>query len=84
MRELEQAVRRVLLTGGYEGGGAGHGSAPLEPFLAAVQAGALDADGLLGGYCARLFATSGSYAEVARRTKLDRRTARRYAELGAP
>ncbi|MEQ1892681.1 MAG: sigma 54-interacting transcriptional regulator, partial [Planctomycetota bacterium] len=83
VRELEQAVRRVLLTGGYEGGGASHGPAPLEPFLVAVQAGALDADALLGGYCARLFAATRSYAEVARRAKLDRRTARRYAELGA-
>jgi len=85
VRELEQAVRRVLLTGRYEGrAGLPAPGAPLEPFLADVQAGTLDADALLAAYCARLFATSGSYAEVARRTKLDRRTARRYVELAAP
>jgi transcriptional regulator with GAF, ATPase, and Fis domain len=82
VRELEQAVRRVLLTGGYERAAASTPSTPLEPFLADVRAGTLDADALLGGYCARLFAATRSYAEVARRAKLDRRTARRYVELG--
>jgi transcriptional regulator with GAF, ATPase, and Fis domain len=83
VRELEQAVRRVLLTGRYERAAPADRGAPLEPFLAAVQAGTLDADTLLATYCARIFAATGSYAAVAQRTRLDRRTARRYIELAS-
>jgi hypothetical protein len=38
----------------------------------------LSAKDLLGRYCAMLYRELGTYAEVAARTGLDRRTARKY------
>ena len=74
VRELEQAVRRVLLAQEYAGE-----QRPAEPdWVGKVQAGKLDADELLAGYCAMLYERHGTYEEVARRTKLDRRTAKSY------
>jgi len=86
VRELEQCVRRILLKGRYEGARAPAARDALagDPFLSDVRAGALDADTLLAGYCARLFAELGGYEAVARRTRLDRRTVKRYVELAGP
>jgi transcriptional regulator with PAS, ATPase and Fis domain len=76
VRELEQAVRRILLAGSY------HGDirtpAPdLEAQLrAGIGSGTLDAEALLAGYCRLLYERHGTYEEVARRTNLDRRTAK--------
>ena len=41
-------------------------------------AGALDADGLLAGYCAMLYAQTQSYKDVAAATQLDPRTVKKY------
>ncbi len=81
VRELEQCVRRVLLTGGYGGDARGGGAAApdrLERLVAGLGAGALDARGLLAGYCALLHDRHGTYEEVSRRTGLDRRTVRKH------
>jgi len=78
VRELEQAVRRILLTGSYTsdvGGAAVNGE---QQFSDLARAGELSARDLLGRYCAMLYRQLGSYAEVAARTGLDRRTARKY------
>jgi transcriptional regulator with GAF, ATPase, and Fis domain len=84
VRELEQCVRRILLKGRYDGLRAARtAAADGDPFFRRAAAGELDADELLGGYCARLHAQLGSYEAVARRTRLDRRTVKRYAELAA-
>ena len=81
VRELEQAVRRILLTRSYAGE-----SAPASPdrasrLAASVAGGTLDADALLGGYCALLYERCGNLEEVARRTNLDRRTVKRYLAI---
>ena len=81
VRELEQAVRRVLLTGHYAAQAAPAAAGAQARFLAALESGALTADEVLAGYCARLHEQLGSYEEVARRTQLDRRTVRRYILL---
>ncbi len=81
VRELEQCVRRILLKGRYEGTALLARSSPEDPFLELVARGELDADELLGGYCARLLERLKNCEEVARRTRLDRRTVRRYVEL---
>ena len=76
------------------------GRISLEPFPNAVatgeqqfaelaRAGQLSAKDLLGRYCAMLYRQIGTYAEVATRTGLDRRTARKYlveycAQAGGP
>ena len=79
VRELEQAVRRILLTGRYTAasGAAAPGD---EALVEKLRAGELTADELLGRYCALLHARLGTYAEVAKRTGLDPRTARKYVE----
>ncbi len=76
VRELEQAVRRILLTGTYEG--------ELSPgtekagLAEAVENGELSANELLARYCAHLYRRLGTYEAVAGVTGLDRRTAKKY------
>ena len=76
VRELEQAVRRILLTGRY----AGELTAANTDFWRQAQAGALNARELLANYCALLYQRCGNYEEVARRTGLDRRTVRKHLQ----
>jgi sigma-54 specific flagellar transcriptional regulator A len=78
VRELEQAVRRILLTGRYA---ARLREAPARAdagFSELARGGQLNAKDLMGRYCAMLYRQLGTYAEVATRTGLDRRTARKY------
>lgn len=78
VRELEQAVRRVLLTGRYTGDAASGSAGEEEQLLESMRSGRLSAQELLGWYCAMVYRRCGTYAEVAARTGLDRRTARKY------
>lgn len=75
VRELEQAIRRILLTHQCR-------PEPREPnaadLVAALDSGSLSAPELLHRYCALLHARLGTYEAVARRTGLDRRTAKKY------
>ncbi len=84
VRELEQAVRRVLLTGAYMPDAAAPPPDADSAFLAQVAAGTLDNDSLLSGYAALLHRRCGTYEEVARRLKVDRRTARKRATRKGP
>lgn len=80
VRELEQAVKRIILTGRFDGPGRDRlpGEAGPDGLAAAMREGSLDAEALLGNYCAMLHRRLGSYEAVARRTGLDRRTVRKY------
>ena len=78
VRELEQAVRRIILTGRYTRELAGGSSSHEEEFSELALSGQLSAKDLLGRYCAMLYRQLGTYAEVAERSGLDRRTARKY------
>jgi hypothetical protein len=84
VRELEQAVRRILLTGRYAGETVPAAGGEEEALLEKLRAGALTADELLARYSALLYRKLGSYAEVAKRTGLDPRTARKYVESAKP
>jgi MoxR-like ATPase len=77
VRELEQATRRILLTGCYEPAFPTPPAADA-PWLEGAQAGTLDAEALLAAYCAHLHTRHGTYEEVARVTRLDRRTVKKY------
>ena len=80
VRELEQAVRRILLTGRYA---AEVGLPPQDEEATLAQtlrSGDLTAAELLTRYCTMLYRRLGTYAEVAKRTGLDPRTARKYVE----
>jgi hypothetical protein len=78
VRELEQAVRRILLTGRYLGDAGGSATSEDDQLAESMRAGRLSAEELLRGYCAMLYRRLGTYAEVAERAGLDRRTARKY------
>ncbi len=78
VRELEQAVRRVLLTGRYSAETAAHGDDLRTNIVRGIHGHAYEADGLLADYCTFLYRSFGSYEEVARRLKLDRRTVKKY------
>jgi DNA-binding NtrC family response regulator len=83
VRELEQAVRRILLKKEYRGDHPPPADDARARLLEGVAAGRLDADGVLGGYCALLYRRHGSYEAVARLTRLDRRTVKRYVKMAA-
>ncbi len=84
VRELEQAVRRILLTRTYGGDDQAVGADLTTRLVHGLQEGTLSADDLLNGYCRRLYDRHGTYEEVARRTRLDRRTAKKRVESPAP
>ena len=76
VRELEQAVRRILLTGSYQGDTQITASDLQSLLHTGIDEGTLNAETLLSGYCELLYERHGTYEEVARRTNLDRRTAK--------
>jgi hypothetical protein len=79
VRELEQAVRRIIITRHYRGDSSA--SDPVEPserLLAGIEAGSIDAQQLMAEYCGLLYRRFGTYEEVARTTGLDRRTVKKY------
>ncbi|MDB6123347.1 MAG: response regulator receiver protein [Pedosphaera sp.] len=80
VREVEQAVRRILLTSQYTGDTGPKSASRQEKLFAGIEAETLNADALLAGYCALLYEKSGNYEAVARRTNLDRRTVKRYLQ----
>lgn len=78
VRELEQAIRSILVTRQYRGDHRAVAPDQQSALLAGVAAGTLDADALLSGYCELLYNRHGTYEEVGRRTRLDRRTVKAY------
>ncbi len=91
-RELEQAVRNVLVHGDYvpeslsspvkvlvtEPHGNGHKHDEPQELATVLDAGKLTAEELLRRYVGRVHQLSGSYEEAARRLALDRRTVKKY------
>ena len=84
VRELEQAVRRILLTRSYAGDPRTQGAGELGALVQGIESGAFEARELLGRYCRLLYQRFGTYEEVARRTGLDRRTAKKHIDSGTP
>lgn len=80
VRELEQAIRRILLTGHYQASASPTPSGPYQQLIARIESQDLSADELLAGYCALLHTKHGTYEEVARRLNLDRRTVKKYLQ----
>src|SRR5690606_1996845 len=76
VREREQCVRRVLLTGRCGPDVAatrGASGDPVDRFVAAARAGTMEVRELTARYCALLHERLGTYEDVARVTGLDRR-----------
>lgn len=82
VRELEQAVRQILLTGHYAPQATSRGEVN-DNVSAAWREGAMTANDLLAAYCIHLHEQFGTYEEVARRTRLDRRTVKKYIQQAA-
>ena len=76
VRELEQAVRRIILTGSYKP--IYHSSKKSNDWVKIMEQGNLSVSTLTSHYCQMLYRKFGSYEEVAKRTGLDRRTAKKY------
>ena len=78
VRELEQAVRRILLHGHYAG------ECRTVPDSQNLQnladSGEASVQQLLSCYCRQLYQRYGTYEEVARRIRLDRRTVKKYIQ----
>ena len=80
VRELEQCVRNVLVRKRYRPRTAPDGPPAADGVAAAWRDGGLTARELLRRYCTRVYATTGSYQETARRLDLDRRTVKRSVD----
>ena len=78
VREVEQAVRRILMTPAYDPGPRAQARDASDRLVASIEEGSFDAQEILSMYCALLYRRHGTYEEVARRTKLDRRTVKKY------
>ena len=77
VRELEQCVCNVLVHKRYQPRGAPQTADAADGVASAWRDGGLTAKELLRRYCTRVYATTGSYQETARRLDLDRRTVKR-------
>ncbi|MBJ6723330.1 sigma-54-dependent Fis family transcriptional regulator [Geomonas sp. Red875] len=83
VRELEQAVKRIILTGRYQVmKGEKQKQDAADWLVLRMKEGTLDAEGLLAGYCGLLYQHFSTYEDVSRRTDLDRRTAKKYVQMG--
>ncbi len=80
VRELEQAVRRILLTGRFAADLAAADSDEETSLVDQLRSSELSAGDVLARYCSMLYRRLGTYTEVAKRTGLDPRTARKYVE----
>jgi len=78
VRELEQCVRRVLLTGHCRSASGPSDAARELPLSQRIERGELAAEELVRAYCELLYARERSYVQVAKITGLDRRTVRRH------
>ena len=83
VRELEQAIKRIILAGRYQGVKREVPKQDAAALLAReIAEGSMNAEELLSAYCTSLYDSLGTYEEVARRTRLDRRTVKKYVEMG--
>lgn len=78
VRELEQCVRRVLIKRSYSGDEKEVIIDEKTSLLSGIELGSMDAQAILGNYCKMLYKRFGTFEEVARRVKLDRRTVKKY------
>ncbi len=81
VRELEQCARRILLKCEYFGDESVLGNREIATDLSAdISQGKLSATELLSRYCRVLYDKYPTYEAVAKRTKLDRRTVKKYIQ----
>ncbi|RUM36614.1 MAG: sigma-54-dependent Fis family transcriptional regulator [Desulfobulbus sp.] len=79
IRELEQSIRRILLSGQYIPETKKQGNDQME-LSQALEQERLTITDLTRRYCDQLYSRHGTYQEVARITGLDRRTVKKYLD----
>ena len=80
VRELEQCVRSVIIKQDYLGDSKTVEKGHDNELCQAIENGSLTAEELLCQYCTALYEKFGTYEEVARRSRLDRRTVKKYIQ----
>ena len=78
VRELEQCIRRICLTGSYSVAGQSRLPDRQIGFVLSGDGDEISSQQLLQHYCRYLYDRHGSYEAVARITRLDRRTVKKY------
>jgi transcriptional regulator with PAS, ATPase and Fis domain len=78
VREFAQCVRSILLNHRYDGMHSIADKPSNTLFSAKIEKGQLDASRLIQGYCHLLYQHCGTYGEVAKQTRLDRRTVKKH------
>lgn len=81
VRELEQAARRILLTNSYRGDSREIPTDLQSCLHQGIDEGTMNAQEILTAYCTLLYQRFGTFEEVARKTKLDRRTVKKYVRI---
>jgi transcriptional regulator with GAF, ATPase, and Fis domain len=80
VRELEQCVRRILLKNSYEWHRQEAADNAAARLARGLDNGRMTAQEMLSDYCRILYDRLGTYEAVARTTRLDRRTVKKYIE----
>ena len=80
MRELEQAIRSVILRKRYKGDLIAQEINIENRLVEKILREPLEAGELLSEYCYYFYQRLGTYKEVAIKTKLDRRTVKKYID----
>jgi len=80
VRELEQCVRQVLLTASAQADFRSKPADLLASIAQGINAESYDAESLMADYARLLYQRHGTYQDVARITKLDRRTAKKHVK----
>ena len=80
VRELGQCIRSIMLKKSYKKAVSSAMPGANSGLAEAIDSGDMDAQHLMKSYCRHLYEKFGTYGEVARRTKLDRRTVKKHIE----
>jgi len=78
VRELEQSIRRILLSGSYKPGTNSRKSDQYDTIIRDLDQGNWSMAQLTRWYCNHLYRKYGTYQQVAKKTGLDRRTVKKY------
>ncbi len=82
VRELEQCIRRIILKKEYHGDRNRGSSDITETLVSGIRNEELDSQSLLSQYCKLLHSRHGTFEAVSKITGLDRRTVKKYVEVG--
>ncbi|HBG28186.1 MAG: Fis family transcriptional regulator [Planctomycetes bacterium GWF2_41_51] len=80
VRELAQCIRRVIIKRHYAGDIISKPDDAKSKLFLDIEEGQISAENLLANYCALIYEKYSTYEDVAKITKLDRRTVKKYIQ----